>query len=456
MKKVIIALVCLLLVGVGAYWFLNRDNDKARDVVPKTATAVAVIEPGELCENLGLKLEDVLKLASAFGDVEGTIDFSKPVYAFTTESGMTGVSLNVADADKLLKLIENVGFASEEQQGFKWVANDNTIGCVGKDKMLVFSPVSVTQQDALRTEMVKLMEQSRQDVPALEKAQEQKGVVQVSAPLASLPKQYAASLPGDVDISKGFFNCALRIDKKAIAYSAKLDGVENLNIPLNEIKGNLIGLEPEDPLAWICVNMKGEELLPYLREIPQLRSVLLGLNLGVDADMMIKAIDGDVSLAVPEAELTPNFLLTATLKNTDFLKNAADWDVERRSDTDFVINAEDNKVYFGVRDDKLYIASSEALANKACKKADAEDYQEAAKGKFLGVSLDAEKIVGVVSKEFSSTALVLNIPQVRDVVDALERVSLTADTRQSVELSVETDKPIKDIVSKLWTLLTGK
>ena len=119
MKKFIIALVCLLLVGVGAYWFFHRDNDKARDVLPEDATAVAILQPAELVDGLGLNLKDIFKRASAFGDVEGTVDFTKPIYAFTTESGLTGVALNVSDAEKLLKLIEGVGLSSEEQQGFK-------------------------------------------------------------------------------------------------------------------------------------------------------------------------------------------------------------------------------------------------------------------------------------------------------------------------------------------------
>ena len=117
MKKVVIALVVLLLAGVVAYWYFHRDNDKARDVLPQDATAAMVLEPAELASELGLNLKDIFNLVSSFGDVEGTIDFTKPVYAFTTESGLGGISLNVEDADKLQKLIEPFA-AIEEKDGF--------------------------------------------------------------------------------------------------------------------------------------------------------------------------------------------------------------------------------------------------------------------------------------------------------------------------------------------------
>ena len=207
MKKLVFGIIALLLAGVAAYWFFHRDNDKARDVLPQDATAAMVLEPAELASELGLNLKDIFNLVSSFGDVEGTIDFTKPVYAFTTESGLGGISLNVEDADKLQKLIEPFA-AIEEKDGFKWIVKGNDgIGCLDKDKMLLCNVTSPSQWDGVREEMVKLMKQSRQDVPALEKAKEQKGVFHASTTLSNIPQQYAASLPAGTDLSPAFYNC---------------------------------------------------------------------------------------------------------------------------------------------------------------------------------------------------------------------------------------------------------
>ena len=166
MKKFIIALVCLLLVGLGAYWFFHRDTDRARDVVLEDATSAIMFQPAEFIEGLGLDLHDILKLASSYGDLDGAIDLTKPVYAFTSEKGLSGISLNVKDAKKLLESASSFGFANEQKEGLNWVANDNTIACFDEDKLLILN-APVTEQNALRSEMEKLMSQSRQDVPAL-------------------------------------------------------------------------------------------------------------------------------------------------------------------------------------------------------------------------------------------------------------------------------------------------
>lgn len=455
MKKLLIGIIALLLIGAAAYWFFHRDSDKARNVLPADVTAVAVFEPAELFKELDFPLDKVSKLVLNLEDLMEAIDLEKPVYAFASEDGLSGVVLNVKDTGRLQKAATSFAFASEEQRGFQWIANKNCIGCFDKDKLLLLSPVPETQQDALRDKMVKLMTQSQQDVPVLEKALKQDGLVRASTSLAALPKQYAKSLPVDTDLSSAFLDAALRMEKKAIAYAMKVEGVEDLSLPLAPIKGNLIGLEPEEPFAWACVNMKGEELLPLLRKEPQLRTALLALNMCVDADMMIKAIDGDVSIAIPKFGERPDFLLTAMLKDTGFLDNANDWKASRRSNTDFVVNQDGVNVFFGVRDDKLYIASNETLANKACQKADAEDYQKEAKGKYLSASLDLEKLFETVSRGFSPMALMLNIPQIREAVDALECLSLTADSPQSLELRLETDKPVKEIYSSFFSMFTG-
>ncbi len=459
MKKLLIGVICLLLVGAAAYWFFHRDNDKARDVMPADATSAMVFEPAELVSELGLNLKDVLKLLSAWGDAEGTIDFTKPVYGFTTENGTSGFALNVDDSEKLQKLLTTFGMPGEEEDGYWWITNKNYIGLFDKEKMLVVNAMR-PQQEALRDEMLKLMKQSRQDVPALEKAPKNKGIVRASTTLNDIPKQFTGSLPADIDLSKAILNYALRIDKKALVYSAKLEGGEDLSLPLSPIKGNLFAASGEEPFAWLCINMKGEELLTLLRKIDGLRSALLALNMCIDADMMIKAIDGDVMLAMPKLDINkdiPGIIFTATLNNTDFLNDADSWrQVARRGANDFVMNQDGKDFFFGVHDGKLYITDSKELADKASVGASEAPSYETAKGKYLSASLNLGKLYEAVSRGISPTAMVLSMPQIREVVGALDRISLNADSQESFELSVETNKPVKEIYKNFISILTGK
>ena len=48
------------------------------------------------------------------------------------------------------------------------------------------------------------------------------------------------------------------------------------------------------------------------------------------------------------------------------------------------------------------------------------------------------------------------MPQLRDAVEAIDGVTNSADAQQNFELSLKTKKPVKDIISNLVKLLTGK
>ena len=179
------------------------------------------------------------------------------------------------------------------------------------------------------------------------------------------------------------------------------------------------------------------------------------MNLSVDLDMMLKAINGDVSIAVPKLDLqNPDFILSATLTNTDFLKNADDWKgISKRGTNDFAFEYDGMRAFFGVRDNKLYLASSERMANNAFAEASKDAFQSASKGKYLSASLN----VGQLIQSYPGLALMLRtMPKVGEITDAFERVSLTANSPQSLELNIETRKPVKDIISNLLELVVGE
>ena len=356
----------------------------------------------------------------------------------------------------MVKSLDSFGFVNEEQDGLKWIVKGKDgIACLDEDKVLVCNVASTADVNDVRSEMVKLMKQSRQDVKALDNTNEQDGLLRFSAPL-KLIDAVSPSINKSADLKgldEAVLNTAFQVESKALKLKAKLDTPKDLELPLAPIKGTLAGIGPAEPFLWLCVNMKGEQLLPYLREVSDLRSALLALNMSVDADMMIKAIDGDVTLSVPKLDLQhPDFILTATLSNTEFLKNADDWKgIKKRGSSDFLLD--DAGIYFGVQDGKLYIASSERMASNAFQEAPKDAFQSAAKGKYLSASINVEQLI----QAYPGIAILLQtVPQIRELTQSLERISLTADTQQSLELSLETKKPVKDLISNLWTLLTGK
>ena len=43
-----------------------------------------------------------------------------------------------------------------------------------------------------------------------------------------------------------------------------------------------------------------------------------------------------------------------------------------------------------------------------------------------------------------------------DAVEAIDGVTISADAQQNFELSLKTNKPVKDVISKVLKLLTGR
>ena len=442
-----------------------REKDKARDVLPADATAVAVIEPAELFEALGLSFNEVKKLVWNLEDLAEAIDLKEPVYAFASESGLTGIALNVNNADKLEKAAASFSFASEEDDGYLWIANSTSIGCIGDDKMLLIAPVSETEQDALRPEMMKLMKQGRRDVPLLDKANRQRGSLRVSTSLSNLPKEY---LPKGFRSSGAFLSAAMAIGKKDITLSAKVEDEEGKPFSFNPdgeeflhpINGLLPTIVPDHPFAWLCLGVKGEQLLRILRSYsPQLSSTLMALNVAFfDADLLLKAIDGDVILMLPKADFTQKeMLVTAHISNSDFLKEAKDWNTtsiqggmslrKRGEADDYVFTFRNEKLYFGVRGEMLYLSSSERLADQILQESEQGSLQPMAAGKYLCGTVDVGKLL---KDNPAATLLLAAVPPVAKAVRALDKFEVTCPTSQSIELRLKTNEPVKEIMSSLW------
>lgn len=471
MKKLFVGAVCLLLVaGAAAYWYFHRSGDAARDVLPANAEAVAVLEPAELIEALGLPLDLVSKLPMGLEDFVEAIDLEKPVYAFVSDDDLSGASLNVKDAEKFVKAASGLGFGSEEQGGFRWLTNGSFMACLDHDKLLLCGPVPESGQGALRNKMIDMMRQSRQDVALLDKANRQTGSIRLCVSLGSLSKE---QMPTGFDGSGAFLCSTLKVGKRDITLSANVEDKDGKPYSgraegeelLQPIDGLLPTVLPEKPFAWLCFGVKGENLLNVLRSGPQVSATLMMLNvLFFDADLMLKAIDGDVIVMMPKADFDrKEILLTARISNSDFLKNAKDWDTttsqggmslrKRGQEDDYVFTFNDEQAYFGVRGDFLYLTSSERLANQVLQESEHGILQPMVAGKHICGSMDIAQIV----EAYQAISLILRtMPQLREAVDAFQHVSLSANTPNSIELSIETNKPVKEVISNLTKLTTGK
>ena len=154
--------------------------------------------------------------------------------------------------------------------------------------------------------------------------------------------------------------------------------LNKVNVLMRPIAGHLTDNAHAENTFWLTINTKGEELLKLLRSDVSLRTTLLTLNMVLDVDRIIEAIDGDVALEFTSAQATPESdnihlkfdfkyaSLIAQVANTDFLSGAPKWgssfiNVSTLSSTEYVVNIEPTPVHFGVKDKILYVGSDRGL-----------------------------------------------------------------------------------------------
>ena len=129
---------------------------------------------------------------------------------------------------------------------------------------------------------------------------------------------------------------------------------------------------------WLMCNVQGSTLIEFLRKNPDLRTALLGMNMMVDADQMLTAVDGDVMLELTDVTFllgwsrTPSLRLLAELKDMDFLQQKDYWlksaaaqsgyRLTESSPQDFCLMANGYSAWFGAHDNILYVAASQNLA----------------------------------------------------------------------------------------------
>lgn len=448
MKKLILPLVALLLFAAAATWYFLRRTNSARDVIPSDAIAVAEFEPFELIRTYGLSVTDIPKMtADGYG-----IDFTRPIYAFITKNGLMCVTLNVTDGKAFTEFVRLYwGFASEEERGMLWLSSKSSTGYLADGKAIIAGPLSFAEQDAVKPQLAALLRQSRQDVPLLDDLEKQQGVLRIAAPVGSLLVQSFSrqqlSESGVKLSPDAMLFAALRFGSQDVTLSASISGLDKeLTSVFRPVGGSIDGLQASFPFLRACTNISGEKLLQLLRRIPRLRTMLLALNMVIDADMMLCSVDGDVTLTLSPCKrpMQSDYLLTAELSNTDFLAHADDWKTGiasgvqfvDRGNNDYLIIYNGKSIFFGLRDGRLYITSNPQLNLQTI----LPEELEAERGSYLRAYLDASRTLDFFGVPHGILPF---------IAGWLDRLTFSVTSADSMELQLTTRLPIEDILNKI-------
>ena len=387
MKKLLLIVVPLLiLLGIYAFLHLKR-NDTHRSLVPKDAQAVAVVYPKKLKKATNLTTDEIMEML--FDGKSGDIGLNQeqPFYMFLSPNRSVGLAMGITSEKKFIRWLEHCNLEITQEKVFKWSKLDDKMLVFDKHRLLIIRPAEL--DNATPSAFVSMFGNNAIPSPLIDMAMKQDGVAGYAAYFDDNLLDYfgisiADILPLNLSMNETVLCGSLQFSDKEIKVKSSLitdnhvltDFIEALDEVAKPLNDNLPRLAPDNPQLSMWMNIDGEQLLPLLRSFPQLRTSLLALNLVVDADMMISSIDGDVQFSIPEYQKEQsNWLLTARLKDSSFLKNVRDWQqgnslsfmqFQALTDNDFHLVGGDISMYFGVRNERLYLTPNRLLSGIAC------------------------------------------------------------------------------------------
>lgn len=381
MKKFLFILIILAVAAFGVYFFLFGRKDICKNVIPEDAKAVMTLDAKQAMKQIDFSISDLfkaLKHQKEDDTKEWGIDVLSPMYGFVSNDNYIGGVFALSDAKEFEQKIAKENIPVESQRGFKWGNKGEILLCFDSNKALIIGPVTKSESDRMRGKMVEWMNQGSHRIPIMSSLNNDDGVMSFRSSLGVLPssmtKQVVQYL-NNVDLDNVFLNATLNVKEKAFVLSSELDSqddnfsksVSEFSEFLRPIDGAHLPKSIDDPMVQMVINVQGDKLLKKLRENPVVRMLLVAVNLCIDTDMMIKAIDGNVSIEIGERSGREiPIVMNAKTKNQDFLKNAKEWcsggatmgfSCQAFDDKNFVLKNNTDKFFFGVNGDYLYVSS---------------------------------------------------------------------------------------------------
>ena len=390
-KKYIWVLLAVLLCAGILWGYRYFTAVSYLSMLPSHPKVLAFVDWQRLSDENNMKEDDWQGLLPEGVDLMDTgIDWSEKSYAFISADEHVGLLVPVRDYNDLLAMFEGAdakGICSgiEEYRGCSWTVYDGAwmIGFNSR-ALLVMGPGLGTDMDVLRREMMLCFKQDKDKSgmasPLYADLKGKDASLRMASELGVLPVvlggEFLEDFSEQVVLRDGricadvcFSSHGVAIETEFVSDNPELDKYfDRLTRIGGHLEGDFTGNVPSDALAWACINVDGSVLLDELRKNPVVRTLLLGLNMNVDADLIIKSIKGDVAVTVNAGAFQENtdVLLTARLADSEFLREADYWkesaavrngylSFKDYGNNRFGVNVDGVQIYFGVQGKTLYV-----------------------------------------------------------------------------------------------------
>lgn len=411
--------VVLIIVSV----FTSCDNNDYVNVIPANAPFVSSINVGKLVAKSEFSKSSAFQMFKSYIGLVATtsedkteitklledpsqigMDFSKPIYVFNTIDDCIGLTIKMndeGDFENFLELLRQKGFCgkSVERDGIQYNILFDDLDFAYNSEAILFLVSENSEGKAVAKRNLSLFFEQDADKSFIstehfQRLSEGSDDISMYANLGAMPDNMSSNIKkllpkgitasdvefiGSADFKNG------KIELKASVYSEKdavQKALEEGDKYLKHIEGKYIDSPSEDFMVWAGANINGEWLLNLLKQDKDMKQGLFLLGRGIDVDMMLKAIDGDVALILPQNFVTKSseesqFICFANLKNSDFLKDVAYWKksmseygmtMTETAKNHYNLKAEGYSFNWGVDDKDLFIATEEAYKQNAFSK----------------------------------------------------------------------------------------
>lgn len=367
-------------------------------VIPQGSQAVISFDLAGMAKsaNLDASKSNALKsLLHIDNPDECGIDITSKVYLFESPDGSLGLVAKVSDDDDMetyFNKLSGSGICKKvtKTKGFKWtILKDSWVIGFSSKAMLVMGPTVGSAQEELKRTMARYLDASEDDgikgTPLFDKLDAMTGDVNMVASVVALPQKigtpFRLGAPADADPADVMIaatmqtsNNCLNITGSTFSFNKSVSSaLESSAASYRPITGQFVpSLSDSDAVA-VMLNFEGSKYIQVLRSDKGLRAALAGLNAAVDADNMIKSIDGDAAIVIKSMKGDKmDYSFAAKVKSDAFLDDVGYWKKSLPSGatlTDFGkecyhLSTGEWNIFFGVRNKNvLYMGSSSKIAS---------------------------------------------------------------------------------------------
>lgn len=342
----------LLLLATFVLSLASCSRDDYINAVPNNSIAVVSIDIAHAAsQNKGNEQQlNLLKTLLKLDDASGCgIDITSKLYIFESAEGNLGIVAKVSDADNLDSWLNKAAKSGQCTQTTKrggcrfstikscWVAGFNSTAVV------VMGPVIASQEAAVRQQIIKHLGQDEDNglkaSPLFDHLDSIDAPIAIVAQAAALPNKFTAPFtigaPKDADASqiliaagvKKSESSCIEIDSRPFSLNKEIDkAMEQQLKTLRPITQRYLNSMSADDAVGAFMNVDGSKFIELLHSNKSFQALLAGINTAIDMDNIIKSIDGDMAIVMPQyGEGNQSLRMSAKLGSREFLADVPYW-----------------------------------------------------------------------------------------------------------------------------------